>query len=807
LQKRITQDLRKMPDPEITPALDATHCPVCGLPLHHRPEWTHLALSSRCHFSTALIGERIIYNQPVGHATKTTLKKALDLTDVVCAASIPAGLSFVYLFDYRQVLSISPRSRKYFHEYLQAKKRLGGVIIFGASPLVRMAIKLDQKLGRYGNVPLFVVPTYTDAVNQAIELVGRLAVANRVGEDDNRQSAQSSSQQVDQERHRPIRIQQLWRREIEGFRDQLLSYLGDMDWGRSDLQAPPAPVAEGPLGPVWEALGLLKAALDEVVAERQAVAEALKQSQQRFQEVMAYSRDLLFKRKIATGTYEYISAAAEELIGYSADEVRTMGIDGVIDLMHPDDRQRFESFCAGLLTSAEDLPREHLIEYRLRHKNGRYIWFSDSHAILRDEAGRPTHVIGSNRDIQRSKAMEAERLRMTKRLQQSRKLEAISTLAGGIAHNFNNLLMTILGNAEMARMQLAPESEINPRIEAIQKAGDRAAELSTLMLTYVGQSKMSFDTLDLSVLASEMAQILKTSMPHSDQLKVSTSEAQTCISGDPGKIGQVITDVVTNAIEATFEDTRQIILKTGRRNYDATFFEKRVFYETLPSGEYVYLEISDNGSGMDLQTLEKVFDPFFTTKFTGRGLGLAAAVGIIRAHKGTIALSSNPKRGTTVTLLFPPATAPAVSIQARPAATRPLPDVGNTVLLVDDEPMVIEVGEMMLEAIGFDVVTARDGIEGLDQLKHHRGKLTLVILDLTMPRKDGFETFREMQAMAPEIPVIIATGYTRGQVRQQFADTPPAAYLKKPFRMDQLADTIRGVLSAAEDPSPKSPTN
>jgi PAS domain S-box-containing protein len=611
---------------------------------------------------------------------------------------------------------------------------------------------------------------------------------------------------VDQERRHPSRLQRLWhwpvrpgrrrQREIEHYRDQLLQYLGDIDWERDGLPKPPATANDHVMGPVFEAIVLLKAELDELFAERHAMAEALKQSQQLLDEVMVHSRDLLFKRHIATGEYVYISAAAEALLGFSADEIRAMGIDGLIERLHPEDRERYQRFAADLLKSGAGLPREHVIEYRLRHRDGHYVWFSDSQAVLRDEEGRPTHVISSNRDIQRSKAMEAERLSMTKRLQRSGKLEAISTLAGGIAHNFNNLLMTILGNVELALMQLPPNSEINPRIDAIQKAADRAAELSTLMLTYVGQSKLSFDTLELGGLVAEMTRVLKASTPHADQLSVLETEAQTFISGDPGKIGQVITDVVTNAIEATADDTRRITLRTGRRRCDAAFFEQRVTYEPLPPGEYIYIEIEDNGAGMDPHTLEKVFDPFFTTKFTGRGLGLAAAVGIIRAHQGTIALSSRPQTGTTVTLLFPPAPVPqAPRGDTRPGAM-PRRETGRTVLLVDDEPMVIEVGEMMLEAIGFDIVTAKDGIEALEQLERHREKIALIILDLTMPRKDGFETFHDITRIAPDIPIIIATGYTRGQVRQQFRDHEPAAYLKKPFRMDHLADTIRKVLAA-----------
>ncbi|MDJ0783732.1 MAG: response regulator [Desulfosarcinaceae bacterium] len=942
-----------MPQTDTPPDAITTRCPVSGLPILRRPEWTDLAFSDRYRFSSALIGDRIIYNQPVGSATVATLRKALDLTDRICDGWIPAGRTYVHLSDYRQVRTASSGARKYFIDYILAKNRLAGYIIFGASPLLRIIIKLGQKLGPSRAIPFYEVRTYAQAMDKAMELLGQGPVtfreisadgiaeadgkdpqkarqrleggrlilsaphwrvdtggfslrnevidhqilhAKAVGEihaddceliDDLRNRIRNEARLekgfpyiisdvsglryhsrrarqrhmqilrawhqrypirlfifiganrmvkaaaalarpfmpfklrlaadltaaldlVDADRRDPSHLQRLWKwivqrgtrrhREIEGYRDQLLQYLGDINWEKDGLPQPPPATADHPMEPVFEAIVLLKTELDEVFAERHAMADALKQSQQRFNEVMAHSRDLLFKRDIASGSYEYISTAAEGLLGYSPDELRAMGMDGVVELMHPEDRQRYRRFCADLLESDERLPQNHVLEYRIRHKDGHYIWFSDSHAVLRDEMGHPTHVIGSNRDIQRSKAMESERLRMVKRLQQSGKLEAVSTLAGGIAHNFNNLLMTILGNVEMARMQLSPDSEINSRIDAIQKAADRAAELSTLMLTYVGQSKLSFDTLDLGALVLEMTRVLKATSPHADQLTAETPVAETYISGDPGKIGQVITDVVTNAIEATADDNRQITLRTERRHCDAAFFEKHVLYEPMPPGEYVCLEIEDNGVGMDAQTLEKVFDPFFTTKFTGRGLGLAAAVGIIRAHQGTIALSSSPTKGTIVTALFPPAAAPAAAPQSASAATLSPARTRNTVLLVDDEPMVIEVGEMMLEAIGFDVVTAGDGIEALELLEEHAAEIALVILDLTMPRKDGFETFHDIARVAPQLPVIIATGYTRGQVHQQFRDLPPSAYLKKPFRMDHLADTIREVLSATRHP-------
>lgn len=928
------------------PEIDATSCPLSGLPILRRPEWTDQAFERHYRFSTALMGDRIIYNQPVGNANAACLEKALSLTDEVCAELIPETQTYVHLSDYRQVKGVSIGGRKYFVNYMLTRTRMAGFIIFGASPLMRIIIKLGMKIGRSKEVPVFEVRTYAQAMDKAFELLdqmppaedekacrqdtsqvrqrfekGRLVLSaphwrvdidgfsmqaevidhqilhstvtgvmrgrhsdpieamrrcirseagleagfpyfvtcTRGLKQNSRRTRQRYMQAlkawhhqypirlyvfygasrlvkaavslakpfmpfkvrivsdrdaalrlVEADRRNPSRLQRIRnrfghskhrrQREIEGYREELLHYLGDIDWEKDGPHNPPTHSADHPMGPVFEAITLLKTELDEVFNERHAMADALWQSQQRFNEVMTHSRDLLFKRDIATGDYEYISEAAQELLGYSTQEIQAMGIAGVIDLIHPEDRERYHTFCEGLLGSGDQLPQEHTIEYRMRHKDGRVIWFSDSHAVLRDAAGRPTKVIGSNRDIQRSKAMEAERLRMAKRLQRSGKLEAVSTLAGGIAHNFNNLLMTILGNVEMARMQLDADSHINPRIDAIQKAADRAAELSTLMLTYVGQSRMSFDTLDLGALVGEMVRVLKATLPHADQLEKTADEETAYISGDPGKIGQVITDVVTNAVEATTDETRKITLQTGLRHCDTSFFEGRAAYEQLPRGEYAYVEIRDNGVGMDAQTLEKVFDPFFTTKFTGRGLGLAASVGIMRAHQGAMVLASQPNQGTTVTILFPPAAAPAASRSVSPAGSHPHggTEACNTVLLVDDEPMVLEVGEMMLEAIGFDILTATDGIGALERFKRHREEIALVILDLTMPRMDGFETFHEIIKIAPDTPIIIATGYTRGQVRQQFREKEPSAYLKKPFRMDRLADTIRRVLANRE---------
>lgn len=595
---------------------------------------------------------------------------------------------------------------------------------------------------------------------------------------------------------------------------RLLEYIGDIDWEKDGIHSSIPVKNDHPFRQVFEAISLIKNELDEVFNEREKAQEALKESERRFNEVLEHSRDILFKRDVRTGRYAYISKAVSQLLGYSPKETKQMGYEGVKSLFHPDDLEKFNAFSQNLMESKDD-KTDYIVEYRMKNKDGGYTWFSDSHSVIRDQNGNPRFVIGGNRDITAQKKAEAElkiaqerfineRLKIEAQLRRSQKVEAVATLAGGIAHNFNNLLMTVLGNLELARMNLPENPRLLNNINSSEAAAKKAAELSTLMLTYVGQTQVALQILDLNTVASEMAQVLKTSVAGSYTLAHHPTDQRLLFKGDAAKIGQVITNLVTNSVESGLSEPVHIVFKTGLQFCDTAMLDRLAPNENLEKGDYATLEVKDDGRGMEKEVAEKVFDPFFTTKFTGRGLGLAAVIGIMRAHHGGISINSQPGLGTAVTLFFPIEAADHRQHKkdASPGPVDAQWKGSGTVLLVDDETHIIEIGQAMLELLGFDVITASNGFEAIAHLKQNLNRTVLVILDLTMPRKDGFETFEEIKAIHPNVPVIISSGFAKHQVENRFTGEEPSGYLKKPFQYKGLSDKIKSVLSA--EPNGKS---
>jgi two-component system cell cycle sensor histidine kinase/response regulator CckA len=401
-------------------------------------------------------------------------------------------------------------------------------------------------------------------------------------------------------------------------------------------------------------------------------------------------------------------------------------------------------------------------------------------------------------DISRIKALEAERQEIAERLRHNRKLEAVSTLAGGVAHNFNNLLMVVLGNLELMRMHARKGSRLSRMIDAAEKSAQRAADLSTLMLTYVGQTRISPQSVDLKVTVSEMVDVLKTTVAEQATLTLVPTDGAAWIHADTSKVFQVITNLVTNAVEASSDQPLEIKLSIGSQHCGAALLSRLALGEHLPEGPYVWLRVADNGRGMDKETLEKVFDPFFTTKFTGRGLGMAAVMGIMRAHRGGVCIDSRPDTGTTVTVYFPERKRhePAVStVQPLPAFS----EKRGTALLVDDEPMLLELGKRMLAFLGFDVLSAKDGLEALTVFEANQDRIRLAVLDINMPRMGGRETVKRLRGMGAAFPILVASGFTNAQAREKLGNIRVDGFIKKPFRVEQLQEKINKIFKSPTD--------
>ncbi|MBI2517510.1 MAG: PAS domain S-box protein [Opitutae bacterium] len=402
-------------------------------------------------------------------------------------------------------------------------------------------------------------------------------------------------------------------------------------------------------------------------------------------------------------------------------------------------------------------------------------------------------LLGVAVDITELRRAQDERRQIEVKLLGAQKLESLGVLAGGIAHDFNNLLTGILGNAGLARLDLPPGWRGGEYIDQIEKASLRAADLCKQMLAYSGKGRFVIQHLDFNDLLEDTTQLLQVSISKRASLRFNLARDLPSIQADATQLRQIVMNLVINASEALAERTGTISLTTGHLQADAAYLASTQYAGEITPGHYVFLEVGDDGIGMTRETLARIFDPFFTTKFTGRGLGLAAVLGIVRGHKGAIKVYSEPGRGTTFKLLFPASAGAPQEIKPRPADALGWRSSGR-VLIVDDEEAVSAVAASVLKVLGFMVDTAVDGHAALELFRATPDLFTLVLLDLTMPRMDGEETFRQLRQLRPDIRVILMSGFNKVDAINRFTGKGLAGFVQKPFEVDTLAAEMRRVL-------------
>jgi PAS domain S-box-containing protein len=386
------------------------------------------------------------------------------------------------------------------------------------------------------------------------------------------------------------------------------------------------------------------------------------------------------------------------------------------------------------------------------------------------------------------KRADEERLNLEKQLLHTQKLESLGVLAGGIAHDFNNILTSIIGNADLALMRLGPESPVADNLHRIELASSRAADLARQMLAYSGKGHFVIERLDVNKLLEEMLHMVEVSISKRATLRLNLSRQPAIIEADASQMHQVVMNLVINASEALGEENGTITVTSGTLECDRIYLDNIWPNQQLPEGTYVVVDVADTGCGMSKETTARIFDPFFTTKFTGRGLGMAAVFGIIKGHKGAIKVYSEEGKGSLFKILLPASTTLAKAPPVKPAEEQ---WQGNgTVLLVDDEEFVRSIGTDMLKELGFEVVTAEDGQEALD-IYTGRQNIDIVILDLTMPRLDGEQTFHALRALKPAVKVIISSGYNEQDVTSKFAGMGLAGFVQKPYKFSVLRDALR----------------
>jgi PAS domain S-box-containing protein len=395
-----------------------------------------------------------------------------------------------------------------------------------------------------------------------------------------------------------------------------------------------------------------------------------------------------------------------------------------------------------------------------------------------------TGVVGLAYDVTEKRRAERERAELQQQLFQSQKLESLGILAGGVAHDFNNLLVGILNAADLLLHELPVASSAHGLAKLIQRTGERARDVIHQMLVCAGKSQPRRCHLDLNQMVRDNLALLDAAFHRRGEVSLALAADLPQVLCDPGQMQQVVLNLLVNAAEALPPEGGRIQVSSG---WLATG-QRDGLPADMPAGEYVFLEVVDNGSGIPEEAQARIFDPFFTTKATGRGLGLTAVAGILRGHGGGVRLWSRPGQGTTFRIYLPLAHPEAT---AAPTTTPTEPAREGVILLIDDEPSVRDVAARALRAAGETVLPAASGAEGLELFRTHADAVRLVLLDLRMPEMSGWQVLQAIHDLRPDVRVLLTSGYPAADWQKHPAVSSVAGFLAKPYNLDTLVATVR----------------
>ena len=408
-----------------------------------------------------------------------------------------------------------------------------------------------------------------------------------------------------------------------------------------------------------------------------------------------------------------------------------------------------------------------------------------------DGDGNVKAVAGISRNMTPRKLAEQQELQRQEHFRETARLESLGIMASGIAHDFNNLLTGILGNASLLLDKSTGDSRERTVATEIMLAAERAAELTKQMLAYSGKGVFDVEAMDLNKLVQENFTFLRASLSRSVTVELDLSPAACCIDADRAQIQQVVMNLMLNASEAIGEHPGKVGIRTSLVKIESPRFSA-LLQSSIAPGSYALFEVRDDGSGMSADTLRKIFDPFFTTKFIGRGLGLAAVIGIVKGHKGDIEVFTRPGEGTVFRIFFPGSEREQLR-RAAPPAPVALVSEGQTVLVVDDEEIVLAMATLLLESKGFRVLGAGNGLEALAVLRSHPD-IAVTILDVTMPVMTGEQALPLIKGLAPGMPVILSSGFSEAEISRRFDGVGVAGFLQKPYSLEILVKKIHEAL-------------
>jgi two-component system, cell cycle sensor histidine kinase and response regulator CckA len=516
------------------------------------------------------------------------------------------------------------------------------------------------------------------------------------------------------------------------------------------------------------------------ISERRQAEEQLRKREEKYRNIFENVQDVYYETSLDGALLE-ISPSIEVI---SRGQYRRADLIGrqIIDF-YADTEERSRLINKLIETgSASDF------EILLHNKDGSLVTCSISAKLWRDDQGNPVKIIGSMHDISDRKQMEAEREKLQARLIQAHKMEAVGRLAGGVAHDYNNMLAVILGYTEMALEQTAPSDPIYADLKEVYNAGKRSMEITQQLLAFARKQTIAPKVLDLNETVEEMLKMLRRLIGEDIDLAWHPGASLWPVKMDPAQINQVLANLCINARDA-IAGVGKITIETENIVFDENYCADHAGF--VP-GDFVMLAVSDNGRGMDRETLANLFEPFFTTKGVGEGtgLGLATIYGIVKQNYGFINVYSEPKKGSTFKIYLPhhegqPASRPAV------AHTEPEYGKGETILLVEDEPKIIKMSKMMLEKLGYHVLTAETPGKAVSLVSEYDGEIHLLITDVIMPEMNGRDLAEKLKALYPDLKILFMSGYTANVIAHHGVLDGGVHFIEKPFSRAELAGKVR----------------
>jgi PAS domain S-box-containing protein len=531
-------------------------------------------------------------------------------------------------------------------------------------------------------------------------------------------------------------------------------------------------------------LSVANAALSVEIAEHKKDKESLRESERKYRTLADHAVDWDYWEGLENEML-YMSPSFERITGYplakfTADPTLLMRI------VHPEDYFLVDAH-RHTVSNQENCE----LDFRIIRSDGAIRWIGHVCQPICGNDGQFKGRRASNRDITERKRSEVEKIDSEAKYQQLQKAESLGRMAGAIAHHYNNLLMIVRGNLDLAMDGVLKGRDVSDNLTSSMEAVRRAEVLGGMMLSYIGQLPGRHEPLDLSGICHRGLDLLRTVMPKDVDLQVELPIPGPTIKADAHQIQQMLTNLVTNAREAIGEG-RGTIHVTAKTVSPADIPVLHRFPLDWQSQDNLYacLEIIDTGCGIAEMDINCLFDPFYTSKFTGRGLGLPVVLGIVKAHNGALTVESKVSGGSAFRVFLPVSTEAIVEPKDSVAGTLEEIKTAGAVLVVDDEPLLLEILRNVLPDLGFAVLEAKDGLEAVEVFRQNRDAICLVICDVAMPRMDGWQTLSALRRIVQDIPVILSSGYDQSQVMAGEHPDLPQAFLGKPYGLKALREAI-----------------